>query len=487
MTLKYAGQRLLRVHIDHPDFKRGAKLWKLVKRIEELDCSYATRHISPFISSLGSAPNLKVLRLRDVDRDPADTSRRGQRKQLPKIFRGSMPSLRELCLTIAVAVTWPPGLFKNLRSFELGVDAEEALCSTLVLDVLRESPLLENLHLVGSCELPDGELPPVVLSSLKKCTLVGNEALSLISLICFMDIPPSANVFLSTPPLLGDAAVVYPFHDLCLAPGLHVLDEVSTTSFTIGFDTIRLRVQNESGGALDIQVHYYENVMIGLMIIAVLLKDLFCGSTSKFQSTKEFSLHIERGASRDDAESVFCATVFAKFTFSTPFLEKMTLCGVPARALSFYLLFLQKGLDAAIPFPNLQKVHIETTPIRSAKPFLGNLDELLKKRNGSGVPLQFVDVKVNCETLVSMAEHSAFLTAWKDLVGEDVKVEYFRDRVEVLPRRGLPLVQFTNRPESEDEEEVGEVESGDRDLEWESWDSGEWPKAASEVRGPTET
>ena len=487
MTLTYAGKRLLKVYVDHPDVKRWTKLWKLIDRIEELDFSYGTHHISPFLSSLGPAPNLKVLRLRDVG--PNDR-RRGQQRRLPKIFKGCLPSLRELSLTIAVAMSWPTGLFKDLRSFDLGVDADDPICSTLVLDVLRESPLLENLRLVGSCELPHDEPSPVVLSSLKTCTLIGNEALSLISLICYMDIPPSTNVFLSTPPLLGDAAVVYPFHDLCLAPGLHVLDGVSTASFTIGFDTIKLRVQNESGGILDIQVYYYENVMIGLMIIAVLLKDLFCGSTSKFQSMKVFSLHIGRNAGRDDAESVFCATVFAKFIFSTPSLERITLCGIPARALSFYLLFLQKGLDATIPFPNLQQVHIETTPIRSAKLLLGNLDMLIKKRNESGIPLQFVGVKVNCETLVPMVEHSAFLTAWKDLVGGDVKVEYFRDRVEELPRRGLPFVRFTNPPESEDEGGGGEadaVESGDYDSEWESWNSGKWPKAASEMRGATET
>ena len=76
---------------------------------------------------------------------------------------------------------------------------------------------------------------------------------------------------------------------------------------------------------------------------------------------------------------------------------------------------------------------------------------------------------VYCETLIPMAEHSALLTDWKDLVGEDVKVEYFREKVKKLPRRGPRLVSFTSDPESEDEEEGEEadaVESGDCDLEW---------------------
>ena len=94
---------------------------------------------------------------------------------------------------------------------------------------------------------------------------------------------------------------------------------------------------------------------------------------------------------------------------------------------------------------------------------------------------------VYCETLIPMAEHSALLTDWKDLVGEDVKVEYFREKVEKLPRTGLRLVSFSD-PESEDEGEVDEADAvGDCDLEWESWISGEWPRAASEMRRATGT
>jgi len=468
MILTYAGKRLLRVHVDDPNVNREAKLWNLVDKIEELDCSYATYHVSPFLSSLGPAPNLKILRLRDDDPDPADDGH-GQQQKLPELFQGCLPSLRELHL--AIAVTWPTGLFKSLRSFELVLNPDHPFCSTLVLDVLRESPLLENLHLVCSCQLTNDEPPPVVLSSLKKCALVGNTTLSL---IWYMDIPPSTDVFLSTPPILRDETVVYRFENFCLAPSFHVLDEVHTLSFAIRFDTINFHAQNESGGALNVQVHYYKHALVGLTILTLLFKDLFCGFPSKFQCTMVLSLHIEPGASRNDVESVFCATMFSRFIHSTLFLERIQLYGVPAKALYAHLGYLHSNIYILIPFAYLQRVYIETTPLSSPKSLLGDLDVVLRKRNEVGVALQFVDVKVKCERLIPMAEHSAFLTAWKDLVGEDVKVEYFRKKVEKLPRRGPPLTYsgiLIHDSESEDEVEGGEadaVESGDCDSEWES-------------------
>jgi len=147
MILACAGNRLLRVYADHPDVNRGEKLWNLLDRIEELDCLYGTRHISPFFSSLGPAPNLKAFRLRD---DSAGGERRRQPREPPKMFRGCFPSLRKLHL--AVWVTWPTGLFKGLRSLELGFDAYDLLNLTLVLDVLRESPLLEFFRIAGYFE-----------------------------------------------------------------------------------------------------------------------------------------------------------------------------------------------------------------------------------------------------------------------------------------------------------------------------------------------
>jgi len=78
-----------------------------------------------------------------------------------------------------------------------------------------------------------------------------------------------------------------------------------------------------------------------------------------------------------------------------------------------------------------------------------------------------------------MADHSAFLTAWKDLVGEDVRVEYFRDSVD--------MSEDEEDGDDDDDGEVGDAESGSCDSDWESWASGKWPKAASETRGLTGT
>jgi len=475
MILTYAGERLFRVHVDHPDIGRGAKLWKLVDRIEELDCSYGTRHTPLFLSSSVPAQNLRAFRLcdRQVYSGP------GLRRELPRIFRGCLPSLREVSL--AIAVTWPIGIFKDLRSFELGVNAEDPIYPILVLDVLRKSPLLENLRLVGHCELPNDELPAVNLPSLRNCTLIGNGALSI---IWYMDIPASTNVSLSTSPLTNDRRVIYPFRDLLLAPHLHALDEVSTVSFSVGYDTVTLRAQNNSGGVLGIQTCYHKYMATGFMVFSALLRGSFNGFPIKFQTTKEFSLHVERGVSFDVAESACCSATFLKFISGVPSLERINFCGVPAMALSF-LLYLHKNPDGVIMAPNLQRLYIESTPLHSAESLLQSLSTLLRWRKEEGVPLQFVDMKVNCETLIPMAKHSAFLITWEGLVGGDVKVGYSRERVEKLPRRGLRLAHPPGADDSEDEEEgdeAGTVKSDGSGSEWESWISGQWPKAASEMR-----
>jgi len=60
-----------------------------------------------------------------------------------------------------------------------------------------------------------------------------------------------------------------------------------------------------------------------------------------------------------------------------------------------------------------------------------------------------------------MTEHLAFLAALEECVGEDVVVEYSRDKVEKLLRRDRRLVPFSG--DSEDsEEEAGVVELGVR-------------------------
>ena len=60
-----------------------------------------------------------------------------------------------------------------------------------------------------------------------------------------------------------------------------------------------------------------------------------------------------------------------------------------------------------------------------------------------------------------MAEHSAFLTAWKDLVKEDVRVDYCRDKVEKVARRDQRLLYYLDT-DGEDGE-AGSAESGNCD------------------------
>jgi len=420
----------------------------------------------PFLSSLGPTPDLKVFRLSDEDQDSMNDNRHRLGQHLPKAFQGCLPSLRELHL--AVPMTWPAGLFKDLRSLEFGSDTHDLFNLTLVLDVLRESPLLENLHLTGNCNHFDEEPPAVALPSLRNCTLTGFGA---IFLIWYMDIPASTNVSLDTPPFIGNGT--HPARDLSLAPCLHVLDQITTVSFYIGFDTIEFRAENDSGGSFNLEVYYYETLENGLSIYFILLKDFFRGCHPKSPAPKVFSLQIEEGATRDDLELVLCATIFLRPICDTTSLERMVLRGVPVKALTFHFEFLHVGLST-ISFPNLQQIQIETAPLHSPKLLLERLDVLLKKRKDLGIPPRLVDMKVNCEELIPMAEHSAFLTAWKDLVAEDVRMEYFRDSVDVSE----------NEEDDDDEDgEVGSAESSSCNSDWESWASGKWPKAASETRG----
>ena len=61
--LAHAGNQLFIIHANHRDFERHAKLWVLVHRFEEFHYSAELRDLTPFLASLGPAPNLKVLRL----------------------------------------------------------------------------------------------------------------------------------------------------------------------------------------------------------------------------------------------------------------------------------------------------------------------------------------------------------------------------------------------------------------------------------------
>ena len=483
MILTHAGKRLFKVYVNHPDIDRVEKLRRLADRIEEFDCRFWTPQIFCFLASPGPAPNLKVFRLHDGVQVPADEPR----LELPKLFGGFLPSLRKLSLTSAI---WPTGLFKALRSFKLGTSPRQVISPDHVLDALRESPSLETLHLVGTCLPPGDQPPPVALPSLMDCTLIGHGALSL---VWYIDIPASANVFLSTPPLTSDATEVYPFRGRCLAPRLQALGKASTVSFSIGLDTIKLQVQTNSGGTLNVQMYYYKHVMSGLMTFVLLLYSPFYDLPCRFQTTKGFAVHIDQGAGCDDLESVHCAVLFLDFISDAPPLEQLELHGLSTKALSLFFRPLHECSKAVILFPNIRRLYIETTPLHSPKSLLEDLDKLLRGRMELGLPLESVDMRVNCEVLIPFAEHSAFLTSWGYLVEEDVRVEYLRNKAENLAGRevricclGLDIEKDEEDVEDkEEEEEAGVAESGGSDPDWESWISGQWPRAASDMKGPT--
>jgi len=125
--------------------------YELVDRIEKLIYTTELGQLAPFLSSLGPAPNLKVLYLRPEltagIEEPSSLIR------LPTVFSGCLPSLRHLTLTSMVA--WPVGLFRGLVSFECGaLDHRQPIPPIHVLDAFRESPSIELIRLVGYCALP---------------------------------------------------------------------------------------------------------------------------------------------------------------------------------------------------------------------------------------------------------------------------------------------------------------------------------------------
>jgi len=102
------------------------------------------------------------------------------------------------------------------------------------------------------------------------------------------------------------------------------------------------------------------------MAFSDLARDAFSDDLSGFETMKEFALHIEGDASRDDSEAVSNST-FSKFASSAPGLERIILCKVPVRVLSLYFWYLYETLFAAVPFPDLQRLHVEFTPLRQSR------------------------------------------------------------------------------------------------------------------------
>jgi len=218
MVLAHSGNQLFTVYVDCHDFSRLAKVWKLVGRIEEFHYSAGLRELTPFISSLGPAPNLKVLHLRpefNIELEELMPS-----VVLPTIFSGCLPSLRDLVLT--KTLIWPAGLFRGLTSFECGaIDYYPGTSPYLVMDALRGSSSIELLRLVGCVVPPPGFDPPAIaLPSLRNCTLVGDGTTSSIR---FITIPATALVLLAKSYPEAPGAFFPDFRDHSVEPELQVL------------------------------------------------------------------------------------------------------------------------------------------------------------------------------------------------------------------------------------------------------------------------
>jgi len=464
MILVHAGNRLFTVHVDHRDFSRLAKLWKLVDRIEELHYSAKLGQLGLFLSSLGPAPNLKVLHIRPVFTAPLEEPTSLIR--LPTIFSGCVPSLRDLTLTNTVA--WPIGLFRTLVSFKCGFYDKHPISPIHVLGVLRESPSIEFLRLVGYCTLPPEFHPPAIaLPSLKRCTLVGRGTASLIR---FLTVPASTRVLLSKP-YVKTRSVFPKFDHISVAPNLHILDDLSAISFSISDDAIRLQAKNAHGGVWDAHVDELYSFSQDSVIFFHFIRSSFeYGRTCPgFKATKTFTLDVDHSRIWESGEGTCFALVVTGFLSSLPNIEEVELRGVPSMVLSSIFRFFHGTAKFELSCPNLGRLHIVSIPIYSPRPLLEGLGRFLTERKETGAPFQSVAVKVKCELLIPAAEHRAFLTSWMGLVEKGVSLEYERTEVEKLPR--CRRRDYENEYEWDHEEEWdSEYESEEEDEDEEDED-----------------
>ena len=492
MILARAGDQLFTVYVDDPDVDRLAKLWKLVDRIEELHYSTEPGRLAPFLSSLGPAPNLKVLHLR-----PWLTAGTGGTESslcLPTIFSGCLPSLRSLVLT--ETIFWPAGIFKGLTSFECGDREMYPLSPVHLLGVLRESPSLESLRLTGICNHPKGSrqsIAPltVALPSLRKCILTGEGTTAL---MLFMTVPPSAVVFLSKSYI--SFGIVSPKSNLfATSPGLAILDEVSAVSFSLDDTAVRLRARNDHGGVFDSEERELDSFSRDpARFVPFIRSSLECGRTCPgFKSARVFTLDIKRERIWLPEESASFARDLMRFLSNLPGVEEVKLQGVPLRELSIIFEALGGPPGSQLPCKNLKRLHVESTPLRSPRSLLAGLDGLLSGRRNAGAPIQSIAVKVKCEMPIPVAGHHAVLTSWEGLVGGGARLEYERTEVKKLPRcrRRDYLedddewddVDEDNDKGYEEEDEVASTgDSGDCNHGWDGWPE-RWPETLEEMGG----
>ena len=459
MILAHAGNQLFTVYIDHHNFDRLAKLWKLFDRVEELHYIHeGIKELTPFITSLGPAPNLKVLYLQPgpiTELVPTVTT-------LPVIFSGYLPSLRNIALPNAIS--WPVGLFGGLVSFECGSYEYHPISALRVLDVLQYSPSLEFLRLVGSWASPDrSNSLTTVFSSLKKCTLIGDGTTALIQSLI---LPVTALVSLSKLDI-GDEAGIFPrFNDHSVAPALCILDDISAISVSISDYAIGIRAGNDHGGVVEAKVDGLHDRSRDPPAFARFIRRSFDAwrICPGFDAAKEFTLCVERGRVWEPGEAEDFALNVVAFFFNLPDVEEVNLLGLPPRELSLILEYLCCLPQLRGPCPNLERLHIETTPLRSPRSLLAGFGRRLAGRKEQGLPFKSVAMKVKCETLLPVTEHRAFLASWEGFVGEAVRLEYEQTEVKKLPRCGGR--SGGDEDKDEEEEEAFTVGHGNCYIQW---------------------
>jgi len=477
MILAHAGNQLFTVHIDHHDPHRLPKLWELVDRFEELHCSTGSEKLAPLLSSLGPAPNLKVLHfLPDLAPGTANLV------NLPVIFSGSLPSLRRLTLT---TIVWPDGLFKGLVSLDCGTTEMSPLSPVHLMNVLRDNPSIESIRFVGISGRPQGVVPPTVaLPSLKKCTLTGHGTTDLIR---FMTVPPSAHVYLDKSYI--SFGITFPkFDNHSVSPGLRILDEVSAVSLSIDDDAVQIQAKNDHGGVFVSKEHDLYTFSRDPARFGPFIRSSFdCGRTCPgFKSTKEFTLNVERGKiwQPEEAEKFAVGVIGSLYRLSS--VEDVRLRGVPPRELAFILVFLEGLQRLETPCPNLKRFHVESTPLRSPWSLLEGLDKFVSNRKKIGAPLQSLTMRVKCEKLIPAADHCAFLASWKGLVRGGVRLEYERTEVKKIPR--CPRYNYPEEDYDDDEKLDMGYENEDEVVScgprkwcgWSEWPE-KWPKTTGEV------
>ena len=351
--------------------------------------------------------------------------------------------------------------------------------------------------------IPRGFDPPAVsLPSLGRCILGGQGTTSLIR---FLAVPTSASVFLLRPHI--DTSAIFPkFDDLSAAPGLRVLENISSVVISISDDAVRLQAKNDHGGALEVEVDELCDLSRDPAIFVHFIRSSFESARTcpGFKTARVFTLSVERGSVWEPEEATCFALDVMGFVFKLPDIEEVKLRGVPTLELSSILEFLHSAAKFELPCPNLRRLDIESIPLRSPRSLLKELGKLLAERKEAGAPFQSVMVKVKCEMLVPFTDHCAFLASWGGLVG-GARLEYEKAEVKELPRRRRRNYENEDEWDSEEDEwdceygyegEDDKGEDGDGDIGgdeeanaddadgdcvgWDKW-SEEWPKVVGEM------